>query len=201
MPVFYVIRHASCPPLGRRLAGREPGVSLDAEGERQARALAERLAPVRLDAIYSSPLERARQTADWIARGRGLRVRISEGLDEIAFGAWTGLSFEELDRLPAWTRYNADRGLSRPPGGESMAEVQARALRELERLAAAHPLGALAVVSHADVIKAVVCGHLGLPLDFLPRIEISPASLSVLRVDEAGARLARLNDTGETRLA
>ena len=108
MSVVYLIRHASFGGVGRRLA--EPGDPLDDAGERQARALAERLAPVRLDAVYASPLERTRRTAEWIATERGLPVRTAAGLKEVDFGEWNGRSFEELDRLPAWTRFNARRG-------------------------------------------------------------------------------------------
>lgn len=195
MPLVYLVRHASCRSLGPWLAGHSPDVHLDAAGEAQARALGRRFASVPLEAVYTSPLDRARETAAWIARGRGLEPRVLPELEEIRFGEWTGRSFEELGGNADWARFNRFRATTRAPGGETMAEVQARALRGLERIAAAHARALL--VSHGDVIKALVCAHVGLPLDLLDRLELGPASVSALRVDASGARLERWNDRGE----
>ena len=194
MAHVYLVRHAACDALGRRLAGRAPGERLNAAGEAQARALADRLAPVAFRAVASGPLERVRQTAEAIARGRGLDVRVLPGVDEIDFGAWTGRTFAELDADPAWRRFNAARGVARPPGGETTAEVQARAGRAVEALLEEHPDGPVAVVSHADVIKAVVALHLGLPAESWTRLEVAPASTTVLDVSPWGARLLKLNE-------
>jgi broad specificity phosphatase PhoE len=193
--LLYLIRHAACESVGRRLACDVPGVGLNAEGERQARSLSDRLAQVPFDAVYTSPLERARATALSISRGRGLEVQIAEGIAEIRFGDWGGRTFDELRESPSWRRWNDFRSFARPPGGESISEVQARSLREIERMVAATPDGTLAVVSHGDVIKAVVAWFLGMPIDLCHRLEIDPGSVSMLAVEPWGARVLRLNDS------
>src|SRR4051794_17038771 len=147
--------------VGRVLCGRMPGVGLGEEGRRQATALAERLAPEGLAAIHSSPAQRARETAEVIALRLGLAVTPCPELDEIEFGAWTGRSFASLAGDPGWERWNTQRGTARPPGGETMAEAQQRAMRWLEEVRLRHPGAAVAAVSHGDVIKAVLAGCLG----------------------------------------
>jgi probable phosphoglycerate mutase len=194
VPVIYFVRHAACESVGRGLAADRPDPGLDARGVDQTRDLARGLCSTRLDAVYSSPRERARQTAAAIAKPRGLDVRIVDGFREIGFGEWAGRSFAELAERPAWSRWNSFRSFERPPGGESMAEVQARAVGEVERMAGDWPEGQLAVVSHADVIKVVLAYFLGMPIDFHARLELLPASVSVLQLGPWGAKVQRLND-------
>jgi len=205
MTTFLLVRHAACDPIGKSLAGRAPGVHLNAEGRAQARRLAERLSAVPVAAVYSSPLERARETAAPIAERAGVAVRTHDGLTEIAFGEWTGKTFAELAGDDRWRRFNSFRSGTRPPGGgELMLEVQARAMAALLELRDRHRQHAgaagggdvLVVVSHSDVIKGVLCYVAGIPLDFVHRLEVSPASVSVVTLDEEGARLLRLNDCG-----
>jgi probable phosphoglycerate mutase len=197
MTVFLLIRHALTDAVGTAVSGWLPGVHLNAAGRQQAARLAERLAPARIDAIYSSPLERAMETAGEIARRRGLPVLPCEAAGEVRAGDWTGRSFNELEGLPGWRRFNALRSLGRIPGGELMLETQLRIVRELECLRERHPDAHVAVVSHGDVIKAAVAYLAGIPLDLFQRLEISPASLSVVSIDEHMPRILRLNDTGE----
>lgn len=194
MPVLYVVRHAACESVGRGLAADRPDPGLDGRGVDQARALASGLSSITFDAVYSSPRKRARQTATSLAKPRGLEVRSADGLREVGFGQWAGRSFAELAEQPAWSRWNSFRSFERPPGGESMAEVQARAVGEVERIAGEWPDGTLAVVSHADVIKVVLAYFLGMPIDFHGRLEILPASVSVLQLGPWGAKVHRLND-------
>lgn len=111
-------------------------------------------------------------------------------------GEWTGSTFEQLNSQPLWHRFNFLRSLTRAPGGESMIEVQSRIIGELECLRLRHPEQVLAVVSHADVIKAAVAHIAGIPLDLFHRIEISPASVTVLSLGERSVRIQRVNDTG-----
>jgi ribonuclease H / adenosylcobalamin/alpha-ribazole phosphatase len=194
VPVVYLVRHAACASVGRGLAAERPDPGLDARGIDQARVLASRLSSLPLDAVVSSPRERARQTAAALAKPRGLEVRLADGFREIGFGEWAGRSFAELAERPGWNRWNSFRSFERPPGGESMAEVQARAVGEIERIAEAWPDGTVAVVSHADVIKAVLAYVLGMPIDFHARLEILPASVSVVQLGSWGAKVHRLND-------
>jgi probable phosphoglycerate mutase len=150
-------------------------------------------------AVYSSPLERAIETAGPFARRKGLSVQVAPGLNEIDFGDWTGRTLAELEQLPGWRAFNTFRSGTRIPGGEMAAEVLTRASREIERLRAAHPspTDIVALVSHGDVIRAVVAHALGSPPDLFQRIELSPASVSVLLVDTYGSRVLLLNSTGD----
>jgi probable phosphoglycerate mutase len=199
MTAFLLIRHAMCDPVGRSIAGRQPGLHLNDTGRKQAQRLADRLSRVPLAGIYSSPLERAMETAHPIAARHGLDVRVAEGLNEIDFGDWTGRALAELDQIPDWQRFNTLRGSSSIPAGENMAEVLARALRELERLRHLHPAPEMrvAVVSHGDVLRGVVAHLLGVPLDLMHRLEISPASVSTVELTSQAARLLLLNSTDD----
>ncbi len=196
MTTFFLIRHASCEPLGRYLAGRKPGIPLDALGRSEAIRLADRLRKSELAALYASPLERAQETAKFIAERTGLAVETAPEFTELEFGEWTGMSFDALHHDPRWGRYNRFRSDMRPPGGESMAEIQARVLAGIERLAARHPKQTVAIVSHGDVIKALLIHYTGIPTDFIHRVEISPASISILKLEDWGPKLLCLNDTG-----
>lgn len=193
---FLLIRHAAHSLLGVRMAGRMAGVNLNETGQAQANALALRLTGVPLSAIYSSPLERAVQTATPAAAHLGLPVRISTAITELDYGDWTGRTFEELDAMPGWRPYNAFRSGSRIPGGEMMLNAQARTVSFMQELCHIHPGGHVALVSHADIIKGALAYYLGVPLDLFLRIEISPASVSVIALDEYGPHILRVNDTG-----
>jgi probable phosphoglycerate mutase len=171
-----------------------PGVGLGKIGNAQAARLAERFARETVVAVQTSPLERARQTAEPIAKRVGRSVQENEGLVEIDFGAWTGTAFRDLERDPRWAAWNSARSVSRPPYGESMMEVQARVVGALETLRGLYREKAVVLVSHADVIRAVLLYHLGLPLDAYARVEVEPASVSTLAVGDWGAKLIRLNE-------
>lgn len=179
-----LIRHAACDHVGRRLAGRSPGVHLNQEGRREADALAGALARLPLEAVYSSPLERARETASALGKRLDVPVGVASGLNELDYGDWTGRSLESLADDPVWRAYNACRSSTRIPGGESMGEVVARGAAELERIRRAHPDGMVAAVSHGDVIRALLLHALGASLDHIHRLEVAPASVSVLRLFE-----------------
>ncbi len=195
MPVFLLIRHGETDTLSRILAGRAPGTALNARGQAQAAQLAERLAGAGIRRIVSSPLERARQTAEPLARRLGLAVEIAEELNELDFGSWTGRTFEDLRATVPWQRYNRFRSTTRMADGELIGQVQARAISLMVRLAAEFPDETIALFSHGDVIRAVVAHFAGMPLDFLHRIEISPASVTTVRVDPDWAVVMSMNVT------
>jgi broad specificity phosphatase PhoE len=113
-----------------------------------------------------------------IAARVGLSVQHAEAVTDIDFGEWSGSTFEALGGDPRWAAWNAARSANRPPGGESMLDVQCRAVSALERICGTHPDSGAVVVSHADVIKAMLAHYLGLALDAITRFEISPASVS-----------------------
>lgn len=176
---LYLIRHAEHSLPRGTLAGRLPGVYLSERGKEQARALARRLRAARLAVVYSSPLERARQTAELIAAPHRLTVSLLEAAVEIDFGGWEGKTFDELADDPHWRRWNETRSLARCPGGESMQEVQARFVDELSAVARRCDGLEVAIVSHGDPIRAAVAWWLGTPLDLIHRFEIAIGSLTI----------------------
>jgi broad specificity phosphatase PhoE len=192
--MFFLVRHAAHELVDRVLCGRMPGVSLGEEGRAQARRAAERLARERIAAIHTSPLERARETAAPIAERLRLEPEVHEAINEIDLGQWAGRSFEDLSGEPRWQSWNNARAVSRPPWGESMLEVQARAVGNLEQARGAHPNQAVVLVSHADVIKAALLYYLGMPIDGYRLFDIGPASISTLVVGDWGAKVLSMNE-------
>jgi broad specificity phosphatase PhoE len=134
----------------------------------------------RPQALYSSPLERATETAEVLGRALDLPVVVEPGLNELDFGAWTGRSLSELDGDPVWRSFNSARERTRIPGGELMAEAVDRAVEAISRMERAHPEGLIAAVSHGDIIRGVLLRTLRLSLDEIHRIEVAPASVSTL---------------------
>jgi probable phosphoglycerate mutase len=193
MTRFLLIRHAAIDGLGSRIAGREPGRMLNAEGRAQALSLAEALARRAVDALYSSPQPRAVETAEAIGRGLGLAAPIAAELDEVDFGNWTGKSYAELDLVPLWRSFNDLHSSTRIPGGELLIEVQARAVALLGELQQRHPGQTVALVSHGDVIRVALAHQLGIAIDFIMRFDIAPASISALELHERGPRVLCVN--------
>ena len=177
------------------LAGWTPGVHLNAAGRAQAQALAHRLSTVEIAALYASPLERTMDTANIIAQDCGLSVQVREGLGEVRYGQWTGQPLEALQKRALWPVVQFTPSMMRFPEGESIREVQARAVAEVEELRAIHPEETVALVSHADVIKSIIAHYVGLHLDLFQRLAIAPASLTILVLENAFPRLICLNDT------
>lgn len=175
-----------------------PNVHLNPTGAAEAAALGRRLAGQRLDLLQSSPQPRAHETAQAIGVPCGLAAELVAAVDEIDLGEWTGQTFAALAGSPAWRRWNEHRAEARPPGGESMREAQARTVDHLETTARRKPGARVAVVSHADVIKAALLHYLGTSLDHHDRIEIAPASISTLVVGPWGAKLIGINELART---
>ena len=196
MTDLLLIRHATNDWVGDRLAGWTPGVHLNAQGRGQAAALAERLAAWPIQAIYSSPLERAMETAQAVAASRGLEIVVEEGVGESRYGDWTGQSIKELAKTPERMQVQFTPGLAHFPQGEALGAMQTRAVAAVERLRRQHPDGVVAIFSHADVIKAVAAYYAGMPFDLFQRLVIDTASVTWLRFTAHGPRLMRLNDTG-----
>jgi probable phosphomutase (TIGR03848 family) len=194
MTTFLLIRHGTHGLLRHTICGRMPGVSLSEEGRAQAERLAERFSVMPIDAVYCSPMERARETAEPLALKLGLPLQTGEGLNEFDVGEWAGRTFESLADDPHWQRFNTHRSVTYPPGGELMLTLQARVVAEIERLREKHDGGMVALVSHADTIRAALLYYLGMPLDHFLRIEISPASVTTLALAEGGPRLLRMNE-------
>ncbi len=201
MTTFYLIRHGHNDFLGKRkLAGRLPNIHLSEEGRRQAEALGRILSSVKFKALYASPLERAFETAEPLARTQGLDIITREGLLEIGYGSWQGQSLKALRRRKLWPILQNSPSLARFPGGESFPEAQARVVAEIEALRSLHrgKKGNIACVFHSDPIKLAIAHYLGLPIDLFQRITISPASISVLAISDSGIHIIGLNDTRAT---
>jgi probable phosphoglycerate mutase len=198
---YLLIRHGATSHLGHIVSGRAPGIHLNDEGRQQAEGLAPRLKHIPIEAIYCSPLERAMETAQPLAASLGLDVHVNGLFSEFDFGEWTNLRLDHLQAVPLWHPFNSFRSGTRAPGGELIAEVQARVVTELDRLRHVHAGHVVAVFSHADVIKYALAYYAGMPLDLASRMEIYPASVSVLAIGEFAPRLISLNDTGRPLLS
>jgi probable phosphoglycerate mutase len=196
MTKLLLIRHAATDAVGKHLSGRTTGVHLNREGQTQVQKLVQRLTGLPLAAIYTSPLERAVQTAEPIAKALQLDIIFCDDFQELDFGEWTGNSFETLSSEEQFQLFNSFRSNTRIPGGESMLEAQARFITGLQKLCTMHQHQTVAVVSHSDLIKSAVAYYAGIPLDLFQRIEISPASVSVIEVYKETARIILLNEVG-----
>jgi len=189
---IHLVRHGHHALLGRILCGRMSGVELDARGRAEMAACAEHLAPPP-SIIQSSPQPRAMQSAEILAKRFRLPVEVVADVDEIDVGDWTGRSFDELAHDPAWRRWNAHRGSATPPGGESMQALQRRMVGHIEALCLERPGDTIAVVSHAEPIRAVVLHYARILLDDFLSIDIDPASITTLIDAPGGIQLSCLN--------
>jgi probable phosphomutase (TIGR03848 family) len=197
MTEFLLIRHAINDWVKTgRLAGWTPGVHLNEDGKTQAAALAERLAKVNLDAIYTSPLERTVETAQAIAAHHPkLTVQPLDAVGEMHYGTWQGEKLSQLRRDKLWEIVQVYPSRAQFPGGEAIRQAQARAVDALETLAARHKDQRVAVVSHSDIIKLMVAHYMGAHVDFYQRLEISPASLTIIHLATGRPYIVRVNDT------
>jgi probable phosphoglycerate mutase len=189
-----LVRHGQTPTTGKLLPGRAPGLHLADEGRRQAEAVAARIAGLpKVAAVYSSPLERARETAAPIARARHLALRIERGIMEADVGDWTGKSLARLRWRPEWRTVQHHPSGFRFPGGESFAELQARVVTTLGRLAERHRGHTVVVVSHADPIKMAVTYAMGVHLDHFQRVLIGLCSVSAIAYRPEGPLVLTVN--------
>jgi probable phosphomutase (TIGR03848 family) len=195
--VVVLVRHGQTGTTGKVLPGRAPGLHLADAGREQAERAAARIAELKqVDAVYASPLERARETAAPIAAARGLRVRTERGLLECDFGDWTGQELKTLMKLPEWSAVQRYPSGFRFPNGESFVEMQQRMVGAIEKLRAAHPGGVVVAVSHADTIKAAVAHAMGTHLDLFQRIVISTCSITAIAYSPGGPAVLTVNSTG-----
>jgi probable phosphomutase (TIGR03848 family) len=199
MPTILLIRHGENDYVKTgRLAGRLPGVHLNDNGRQQAQALAEALCRMlpseHVKAIYSSPLDRTLETAEPIAKAFKLEIIQREGLIETQYGEWQNKSVKGLSRLKIWKNVQSAPSLFTFPGGESFADTQNRICSEIYSLTREYEQkDILLCVSHADPIKLAVAYFIGLPLDLFQRLQVAPASINALYIDQGVSRLLTLN--------
>lgn len=192
-----MVRHGKTPSTGKLLPGRAAGLHLSEVGKSEAAEVANRLGNLKnVAAIYSSPLERARETAAPIGKIFNKKVLINKGLLECDFGKWTGKELGKLMKLPEWSTVQRSPSTFRFPNGESFTEMQNRIVSTLDQLRKAHPGGIVICVSHADPIKAAVAHAMGTHLDLFQRIVISTCSVSAVSYSMHGPVVMTVNSTG-----
>jgi len=192
-----LVRHGQTPTTGKLLPGRAPGLHLADIGVEQAKKAGERISELKtVDAIYASPLERARETAAPIAAARGMKVQIDKGLLECEFGDWTGAELKNLMKLPEWNTVQRAPSTFRFPNGESFTEMQTRMVSAVDRLRVKHQGGTIVCVSHADPIKALVAHAMGTHIDLFQRIVISTCSITAIAYGMGAPVVLTVNSTG-----
>jgi probable phosphoglycerate mutase len=202
MTIIYLIRHGHNEYVGKgKLAGRLKGVHLSEKGQAQAQALAKSLAQVKFAAIYASPLDRTMETAEPLADQQGLKVIQRPGLLEIDYGTWQGKTLKALRRRKLWPVIQSAPSLARFPEGESFAEAQARIVAEIEALRSKHKSqkATIACVFHSDPIKLTLAHYTGIPLDLFQRMVISPASFSVIALDQKHIHILGINNNSASQ--
>jgi broad specificity phosphatase PhoE len=188
------VRHAHTTALGVRLCGRDGGVALSALGHAQAFDLARALRVTPLDAIYSSPLERARATASAIAAQQSCGMQTFDDLAEIDFGRWTGMTFAELDHDPDWHAFNRSRSSAVVPDGEQPAAAQARIVAAAANLAGAHRGKAIVLVTHAEIVRLALLYYQARSIDCYHTLTIEPASVSAVQLSPSSAHVLFINE-------
>ena len=194
MPTLFLIRHGENDALVRNiLPGRNPGIHLNGRGQEQAAELARTLGRLPIKAIYSSPLERAVETAEPLAQSLRLRIRLRQNLTDTDVGEWTGRSWKTLSRTKLWKVIRETPSQFQFPGGETFVQAQERVTNALDAIVRAHGDELIAVVFHADPIKLAVAHYLGMPLDNFQRLSAHTGSVTILKMDGSGVKLLALN--------
>jgi probable phosphoglycerate mutase len=196
MTLLLLIRHGENEYVKTgRMAGRLPGVHLNERGQNQAQALGEALKDVSITAIYSSPLERAMETATPIASARKLQIIQNPNLMDTNVGKWQGKSLAVLRLTKAWKIVQSSPSRFQFPEGESFIDLQSRVVNVIEGIVKKHnkPKDIIAIVFHADPIKMAVSHFLGMPLDHFQRLSCDTGSLTAIHASDSGANLVKLN--------
>lgn len=197
MTTLLLVRHAEVAARRDILLGRNDEVGLSGRGLERAARLAQHLRRLPISGLWSSPLRRTIQTAALIGEQLALSIQIAQSLNEVDYGRWTGCSFAELERDPAWRSFNLVRTRAQVPGGETIEQVERRINAQTTRWTEDYQAKLIVAVTHAEIIRIAVLQSLGLSSDRYGQIEISPCSVTVLRWDGALARVICQNDSGE----
>ena len=197
MPKIVLIRHAhSTANAAGVLSGQLPNVPLSKSGQEQAERLAERLGKLTIAQVHVSPMDRCSQTlAPWLAKyGKGVTVTLEPNVVEVDYGKWSGKKLATLSRAKLWRKVQGQPSAVTFPDGESLAQMQVRAMQSVHDFFASDQEMTI-MVSHGDVIKAIVASSMGMHLDDFQRIVIDPASITILESNGGAIRLTRLNDS------
>jgi probable phosphoglycerate mutase len=196
--IVLFVRHGTTPTTGKVLPGQAPGLHLSEHGQEQVRQTADAIARLgSVTAIYTSPMERTRETAAAIAEATGIEPTVVAGLADPDTGEWTNRELRALYRLPEWRAVQRHPSGFRFPGGESVVEVTARVSESVDRIVRDHPGQTVVAVSHADAIRIVLAGALGSPIDLWDRLTVSPASVSAIAFHPDGAQVLFTNASAD----
>lgn len=198
MTLLLLIRHADNDQRKVRLCGRLPGIHLNSHGREQAEGLAKDLGEAPIQAIYSSPMERAVETATPLSVTLKLPLQVVDDLNETDYGQWQGRTFRQLRRLKGWQTVLKTPSQVRFPDGETLLEVQQRTVAALEKLSQGDKL--IAVFTHADLIRLAMAHYLNIPLDDFSRLTIRPASLSIVALKDGIVHVLLINQTRDLYL-
>ena len=200
MTTFYLIRHGEKETPDELMVGRMPGVHLSRRGRMQARKLADQLRREKISFIFSSPLERAVETAGPLARAKKLEIRRSAAFQEIDMGDWTGKTKTQLERISNWKHFRRFPGGTAIPKGETLAEAQARVVSEMIRLHARNPNDGIVITTHEDPIRLAVCYFIGAPVNVYEHFKIRLGSVTLLTLDNSRAIVGRLDEVPDGAL-
>lgn len=185
-----LVRHAETAETGRKLSGRLPGIPLNAAGRSAAWELAANLASLDLDAIYTSPIQRCRETASILAGPHGFTPRTRQGIIEVEYGDWSGRGLKSLYRNKAWRELMANPVQFRFPNGETLDEVRKRSLRSIRLLATRHQDKTVMAVSHGDVIRSIVAHALSGSVAAIHRLHVAPLGITIVTIGDDGSPFA-----------
>ncbi|MBE0686140.1 MAG: histidine phosphatase family protein, partial [Anaerolineaceae bacterium] len=193
MTKILLIRHGDTDFVDEALAGHIDSPIND-EGVIQSLRVAEALKHLSINAIYASPLKRTQETAQPLAKLLKLDVKINQELNQVNFGDWQGLSFDELIQDLNWRIFQENPALAKIPGGEDGLMVRERVSTAIVKLISQHPQdGIIAIFSHGSIVRHTISHLIGLPLENLNQIRIAPASISTVAISGEKGRLLHLN--------
>jgi probable phosphomutase (TIGR03848 family) len=202
MPTLILARHGETDVIGKKLTGRISGIHLNANGRAQASSIITKLNNIQIGAIFSSPLERALETARPLSEASGIPISPHSGLTEINFGAWQGRPYKQLEKLKLWQTVHSSPSTVTFPAGESFITAQQRMVASLEEIVSAMGEKDVAVCfSHCDPIRLAVAYFLNMALDDFQRLSIEPGSLSLVTFQNNKPRLGQINFTSFESLA
>jgi broad specificity phosphatase PhoE len=195
MSFFLLVRHAATDAPSGTILGRIPGIHLSQEGIACAQRLAREFRSIDIQELWSSPLERALETAEPLADAALIPIRICQELNEFDYGEWAGRPLTELEKDPRWRRFNRERVDAPVPGGETARDVSKRVAALLARLRSA--AGVIVMVTHAEIIRAALANCLRTPNDLFDRVEISHASVTIIRAENDYSQVLMVNGFAE----